>query len=445
MKNEKYKFIEMAQQGVNSRGQVTEINWVKVTNTYVDCYKTYFRYLKDILVYRKKNNSLREYHGSCYCDIIPIDIDRPKNLGESLRILKDFIRFLCKEHNISKEVMRCFFSGKKGFHLELPTNLLGNVKPSSDLPRLLKRFVLSLGDWGFDMSMYNSRQLYRIVNTINSKSGLYKIPLTIDEVFNLSIEEILELAISSRQELDPVDYEKVNANPGLSDLWSKIINNELHQWKQNVGPQINSFDFLKTGVNEGERNNTTFINSSRLKSNGINLNDAMNLISQWNKLNTPPLKDSEIRKTVHSGYRYNVRDKASIGILQYIRDIGSCHDLTTIQLVVLFILLGKADNRPIQWTFNEYMYLCNPGEVIFSYRKMSKEWSNLFTFNQLRSAMDVLERKGYIEKWSLGGKHGSMAKIIGLDFDTKIDTVKGVVSNINNPSLLNQDYQQFNC
>ena len=216
MKYSNFKFYDHAPYGFNSRGHIDEKYRIKVSSTCVDSARSYFRFQKDIKEYRKKNNSLKGYQGSCYSDIIPIDIDRKNNLGEALRILQDFIKFITSEYNVQKEVLRCYFSGNRGFHLELPTNLLGDVKSSSKLNRQFKSFVLSLGDWGFDSSMYNTRQLYRIVNTINSKSGLYKIPLTIDEVLCLSIEAILKLAKTPQQELDPVEYEKINANQILS-------------------------------------------------------------------------------------------------------------------------------------------------------------------------------------------------------------------------------------
>jgi len=245
--------------------------------------------------------------------------------------------------------------------------------------------------------------------------------------------------------LDPVDYEKVQANPGLSERWENVITDQLVPWKQNSSNQLRDFDFLAKGIIEGERNVTTFNNACKLKKKGKRLADAIDLLLLWNMQNCPPLSDREVKQTVRSAYKYKISDKISVGFLEYIRNVIYCHELTIIQLIVLIILLIRVDTKPKQVLFNDHMYYLNPGEVLFSYRKTPRDWPELFTRDQFRNAMDGLERKGFIEKWSLGGKRGSMAKIIGLDFDTKIDTVKGVEPNINNSSLLNPDFHQFNC
>jgi len=52
---------------------------------------------------------------------------------------------------------------------------------------------------GLDFSIYGkTTELIRSVNSINEKSGLYAIPLSLNELSNLSSSQILELATKPR-------------------------------------------------------------------------------------------------------------------------------------------------------------------------------------------------------------------------------------------------------
>jgi DNA primase large subunit len=51
-----------------------------------------------------------------------------------------------------------------------------------------------------DTSVYTGRRLWRLINSINSKSGLHKIPISHKELLHLSANDIMELARQSRSE-----------------------------------------------------------------------------------------------------------------------------------------------------------------------------------------------------------------------------------------------------
>lgn len=86
-----------------------------------------------------------------------------------------------------------FFSASKGFHVvaKLKTELsAGQVKKIAaklgvDLPTM-------------DTVVYDENRILRGPNTLHEKTSLYKIPLTVDELSKLSLEEIRELAKEPR-------------------------------------------------------------------------------------------------------------------------------------------------------------------------------------------------------------------------------------------------------
>ena len=109
-----------------------------------------------------------------------------KNLEEALEDTKNLVDHLLT--NFKEQNIRVSFSGNKGFHVEI------------HLDRTLtrKEFEAIVFDAGqelptFDQRIKDEQRLFRFPLTKNTKTGLYKIPLSLDEL-NLSVEEIKGLA-----------------------------------------------------------------------------------------------------------------------------------------------------------------------------------------------------------------------------------------------------------
>lgn len=87
----------------------------------------------------------------------------------------------------------CYFTGNKGFSIEVETN-------DYLTPDKFKAIVFDVaGDLAtFDAVVNDPNRIVRIANTKHQNSGLYKIPLTPDELVNLDIKEIKLLAKNPR-------------------------------------------------------------------------------------------------------------------------------------------------------------------------------------------------------------------------------------------------------
>jgi DNA primase large subunit len=69
--------------------------------------------------------------------------------------------------------------------------------------QLYKKMAISAQKQGVpfaDTSVYTNRRLWRLVNSINSKSGLYKVPISQKELLHLSADNIMKLAEQPRSE-----------------------------------------------------------------------------------------------------------------------------------------------------------------------------------------------------------------------------------------------------
>ena len=102
---------------------------------------------------------------------------------------------LVDQQGVNPDDLACYFSGGKGFHLVVP--LLQEITPDQ-----FKMAVTRLaGDLPtFDTVVSDPQRILRMEYTKHLKSGLYKIPLHIAEIDEMTIDQIKELAKTPREE-----------------------------------------------------------------------------------------------------------------------------------------------------------------------------------------------------------------------------------------------------
>jgi len=138
--------------------------------------------------------------------IVPLffDIDSLDNLNAARENALILCELIMARLQIDSNLIQICFSGYKGFHVTVPCEIFNSI-PSKFAIELNKRIALEAQTQGVplvDTSVYTSRRLWRLINSINSKSGLHKIPLTHKELLHLSIGNILKLAQKPRIEDD---------------------------------------------------------------------------------------------------------------------------------------------------------------------------------------------------------------------------------------------------
>ncbi len=121
-----------------------------------------------------------------------------------------------------------FFSGT-GFHVEIPS-MIFEWEPCPDLNMRVKKVLENAGVFELaDISVIDNVRLIRLVNTLNSKSKKYKIPITYTELTS-DIEEILELAKTPRIDFN---YPVLESDP-VFDIMEQVKPEKLafHTTKQ---------------------------------------------------------------------------------------------------------------------------------------------------------------------------------------------------------------------
>ncbi len=126
-------------------------------------------------------------------DKLYFDFDDKDNLensrNDAINLVKKLMSF-----GIEEDSIKSFFTGSKGFAIELKVNELIN-------PEQFKSIVFGLASEydSFDEQVKDANRIIRIPNTKHQDTGLYKIELHLYELDTLSIPEIRALAKKPRQ------------------------------------------------------------------------------------------------------------------------------------------------------------------------------------------------------------------------------------------------------
>lgn len=309
-----------------SSKEIRNIATTKFNNE--DVYATIFQYNNE-----DQNNS--DLFGPLY-----IDLDMNFNNDNEYKKLKEdltrIVTYLNLQYNIPKEYIRFFFTGKKGFHLIIPAKVFG-VKPRKDLNFIYKEIAKELNDNTIykivDTKIYDKKRLLRVVNTINGKTGLYKVPIAYDDIIKFSYEDIKEYASSPKtisiSEVDTVEKARIKFN-SITDNINKINEKKAKSILVPKNVDLSKIIFpkciqeiYKNGAVDGSRNNTTIILASAFFQKGIDYETTLALINKWNlEKNSPSLSDHEIKTTIDSAYQ-QIQSGRRYGCSS-IKDVGLC-------------------------------------------------------------------------------------------------------------------------
>jgi DNA-binding PadR family transcriptional regulator len=145
------------------------------------------------------------YYGPVLSNLY-FDFDSKDNLNRAKAEALDCIEIF-KGYGVPIEAIKKRFTGGKGFSVEIPFQFF-DLEPSEHLPTIWKKIALqlkSIKGWRtMDSSVYDRRRLWRLTNT-RHQSGLYKIPVTYDEMKS-SIKKILDKALRKVNYAGPTGY-----------------------------------------------------------------------------------------------------------------------------------------------------------------------------------------------------------------------------------------------
>jgi KaiC/GvpD/RAD55 family RecA-like ATPase len=170
------------------------------------------------------------------------DFDSAFNLEEARQ---DTIQLVTKllEYGLKPDDFSVAYSGSKGFSVEIHT--IHKFNPSQ-LKKLAS--ALAKGLKTFDTKVYNASRIFRIPFTKHPATGLFKLPITVTQLSELSVEQIQDLAKDLSNGADPA-----NAEVELPDTILKLSGNvvdeqdavksESGDWDEELSQDFKTLDF----------------------------------------------------------------------------------------------------------------------------------------------------------------------------------------------------------
>ena len=308
------------------------------------------------------NNAIKRFDGDTYMTIysyeseditttnfvapfyLDLDIDDIENNYDKLLIdLKIVYKKLCDTFKINKSDIQLYFSGSKGFHILISDKIFG-FEPNRDINKKFKKIALYIKSYTItkciDTKIYDNRRLFRVPNTVNSKTGLYKVYLPYNKLFKkqpngctvaMTYDELKEYASQPKQK--KLTLYKYNAQ--AREKFDALIETIEQQERSKIDTKM-AQEFIKSrkllpcveyilqnGAPNGQRNNTTVALANSLFQIGESLEDVRETITEWNMTkNEEPLPQSEINATVFSAYQ-NSRNNMFYGCSAF-KDLDVC-------------------------------------------------------------------------------------------------------------------------
>jgi len=265
--------------------------------------------------------------GSPYLDFDMDNIETPENWKRLVHEVKYVINYVESSMNVPLEEIEIYFSGSKGFHIIIPHEILG-IEPETNLNETFKYFALGMAyiingkkvsaakKDSIDIKIYDRKRLFRIPNSINSKSGKYKVPISIDQLYQFSYSDIMEWASKPRilNNIELPSYSAIAAEgfQAIVDAgmdYECLRDGRTRRRKRKRGPLPEGVrlellpctqKLLTEGIAKGFRNHSCFALASSLRQSGYTEEETLGIIQEWNDSLDEPLASGEILITVNS-------------------------------------------------------------------------------------------------------------------------------------------------
>ena len=289
-------------------------NSVKWENVAKDTFLSLYGYDESVIEFFEAKKTLSGFDGDIYMpkefilDVDGVEIEEAQDKTIKLVNILEGLKVPC---NI-------YFSGR-GFHLGIPDTAF-KWKPGKNLHLQVKDELDKKGIYEYaDVSVTDKTRIIRLNNTLNSKSRLWKIYLTYDELISLNGLGISAIANKPRQ----IEIPMLQCEPAF-DVTEREVKKSTYKFKETVGsePDPMLYPCIQTmlkGSSYGGRHATALRLGAWLRwrypENVVRL-----IMEDWRKRVTSlehPFKEDEMSRLITdcykghggSGYRYGCNDK----------------------------------------------------------------------------------------------------------------------------------------
>lgn len=244
-----------------------------------------------------------------------LDIDGNAMTPEAYQAVKQdtvlVANFLITQCHVPEDQLRLYFSGSKGFHILVPAVTLG-IKAHDLLNLEYKSFAKYADTFtlhqSVDRAIYDNKRLFRISGSVNSKTGLYKVPLRLSRLREMDHADTMRYASKPKR----IKWAKAVFSQRAQDAYQDILKRQepIKKVKSDKSIVFENGEILPcvqylldNGVMQGNRNNTCVALASSLMQNGYKPAEVSDIMVEWNEQNEPPMPELEVLTTVKSAHQ----------------------------------------------------------------------------------------------------------------------------------------------
>ena len=248
-----------------------------------------------------------------------LDFDSEDNIRLAQEDALRAVQYLALSPNykIPQNMIRIYFSGKKGLHVVVPYQCFG-VQWHPHLDRVYKIMAEELlphtPNKTLDLKIFERRRLIRLAGSKHPSTGAYKVPMELKNVLIKSEKEIQQIA----QNPDYgkwIQYEQpreiIEATRYFKEAEKKFENRFANKFNKDRGDSTIDFDppcykeLIDNGPLKGSRNHTACILGVFWRQRGYSEQEAWDMLVDWNN---DSLSQRELRtcfnQSFHGHYIY---------------------------------------------------------------------------------------------------------------------------------------------
>lgn len=207
--------------------------------------------------------SIRGYCGPIMATHLFWDLDVNKEKGQEFDDVCVDVKNLLdrlESSGADLEAVTIWYSGQKGLHIVYQTEDISGIGWSKNLHRIVKKVCSEYADGldSFDDSVYDRTRIIRVSNSKHDKTGLYKIPFTVQEFYDTDTAVIREMAKEQKEVPEAVvdvdvDY-VLQAIAEAEDALDSESGAEERRERKGESYVNNMLSGLEFGFTSGDRN-----------------------------------------------------------------------------------------------------------------------------------------------------------------------------------------------
>lgn len=233
-----------------------------------EAYLSHFTFGPEMTAHHAANHrSVAGFAGPCGCRFLVLDIDR-EGLEAALTDARRLVQFIDRRYPELEGDVPVWFSGAKGFHVAV--ELVHAPAPAVGFQRVAQTFAEALAAAAgvkIDPAIYDANHIVRLPNTRHPRTGLFKVRLEPEGLFTLDLAGILETAKrpwangipTARRPAVQIEadwHEAGQATVRAADARA-AVRRDFAGTPDTRAPKY-LVDFLRFGVDAGERHQTLF-------------------------------------------------------------------------------------------------------------------------------------------------------------------------------------------